>query len=193
MALVPPGAPVPAGERVLRPFNDVFVIMVEAGGRVVLRPMYWQLIHRWEKEFKSRYTCFNVRAESLGKRHNEELLESQRCILPVSAFFENLQEGGRTLKPRQVYEFRFAGGGVIPLGGIYSVWSDPDDPADRRPSCSIITTEPNECVGRIHSRMPFIVPPAQVGAWLDPDFGDLDFLKRLIRPWEEANLVSRPA
>ena len=78
-------------ERTLRPFNDIFVVYMDEDGLIRLRPMYWQLIHYWEKEFKSKYTCFNTRAESLGKRHNEELLRHRRCILPVVSFFENRQ------------------------------------------------------------------------------------------------------
>ncbi len=144
-----------ADERTLPPFDDVLVVYMDEGGALRLRPMYWQLVHDWEKEFRSKYTCFNTRAESLDKPHNEALLRRRRCLLPVVSFFENRQEEGRAVKPRQVYELSLGGRRLMGLGGICSVWTNPADENDCRYSCSIITTEPNPVVGQVHNRMPF--------------------------------------
>ena len=171
------------GERTLRPFSDVLVIFAGEDGRLKLAAMYWQLIHYWEQEFKSRYTCFNTRADSLEKPHNRELLISKRCVLPAVSFFENRQTGGQTLKPRQVYEISLPGRRLMALGGIYSVWANPKDKKDKRLSCSIITVEPNPTVAEIHNRMPLIFPADQVSRWLDPGVADVGELKEMIKPF----------
>lgn len=46
------------------------VLFTDRDGLVKIRNMYWQLIYSWSEEFKSKYTTFNIRAESLGKNHN---------------------------------------------------------------------------------------------------------------------------
>ncbi len=171
-------------ELTLRPFSDALMIFAGKDGGLKLAPVYWQLIHDWEKEFKSRYSCFNVRAESLDRPHNHNLLLRRRWVFPVGGFFENRQANGKTIKPRQVYEFSLPGRSLMTLGGIYSVWTNPANGKDRRLSGSIITVSPNKTVGEIHSRMPFIVPPDQISAWLNRDFDDLEKLKEMIRPYE---------
>ncbi len=171
-------------ELILRPFSDVLVIFAGEDGGLKLAPVCWQLVHDWEKEFKSRYSCFNVRSESLDKPHNHRLLLRRRCVFPVAGFFENRQANGKTIKPRQVYEFSLPGRSLMALGGIYSVWTNPGNGKDRRLSSAIITVKPNTAVGKIHNRMPFIVPPHRIPAWLNGDFADPDKLKEMICPYE---------
>jgi len=169
-------------EQTLIPFNDVNVIFTGREGVIRLGAMYWQLIQPWNEEFKSRYTCFNVRMESMIKQHNERLLREQRCILPVRSFFETRKIGGVAVKPKESYEFALKSGKLVPLGGIYAVWVNPEDENDRRYSCSIITLEPNEIVGEVHDRMPLVLDEPAVKAWLDPLVTDFDELMGLIRP-----------
>ncbi len=175
-------APPLKGACIAAPFNDVNVLVTDSAGVTRLTSMYWQLIQPWNEDFASRYTCFNTRAESLAKRQNIPLLRRRRCILPVSSFFETRKFGGAAVKPKESYEFRLKGGGLIALGGIYTCWTNPADAEDRRFSCSIITLEPNEIIGEVHDRMPFILPEDDVSTWLDPGVSDFDLLMDLIRP-----------
>ncbi|GBE58316.1 hypothetical protein BMS3Abin01_01250 [bacterium BMS3Abin01] len=157
------------------PFHDVPVFCTDSEGRTRVRPMYWQLIHYWEREFKSPYTQFNTRVESLHKRHNRDLLERRRCVFPASGFYETRKEP---------YEFTLKDRTIIPLGGIYSIWTNPEDGSGRRCSCSIITTEPNSLVAEVHDRMPFIIPAARVGDWLNRDITVYEQLLDMIRPYD---------
>lgn len=182
------GMPAPHPDPGLRgqclPFRDVDVIAPGRDGRIFIAPMQWQLIHSWNREFRSEYTNFNTRVEKLGKPHNRELLARRRCVIPVAEFFENRKEGGRTVKPKESFRFTLKDQDIIPLGGIYSVWTNPDEPRDRRLSCSVITMEPNELIGAIHNRMPFILPRETVPVWLDAGVDDFDYLLGLVRPFD---------
>ena len=52
------------------------------------------------------------------------------------------------------------------LAGLWDVWRNPD--GKRVESFTIITTEPNELVRPIHSRIPVILNPEDEEPWLDP-------------------------
>ncbi|RJQ42336.1 MAG: SOS response-associated peptidase [Gaiellales bacterium] len=166
------------------PFRDIDALHAADDGRIILRPMQWQLIHGWNREFRSDYTSFNTRVEKLDRPHNRELLIHRRCIVPVREFFENRKEGGRAVRPRESYHFTLKGRAMIPLGGIYSIWTNPEDADDRRYSCSVITMEPNELIAEIHNRMPFILPREDVATWLDPGMTDFGVLLDMIGPYD---------
>lgn len=172
------------------PFRDVDTIYAAPDGRILMGPMQWQLIHDWNREFRSDYTNFNTRFEKLGRPHNRELLRHKRCLVPVAGFYENRQEDGVAVKPRESYRFTLREQAIIPLGGIYSIWTSPEDREDRRYSCSVITMEPNELVGEVHDRMPYIVPRDTVREWLDPGITDFDRVLGMIAPFD-AGLMRR--
>lgn len=174
------------------PFHDIDAIFADGTGRFLLEPMQWQLIHNWNRDFRSDYTNFNTRIEKLGKSHNRELLCRSRCVIPVAEFFENRKVGGKTVKPKQCFRFTVKGQSIIPLGGIYSLWTNPDNASDQRHSCSIITMEPNELVGEVHNRMPYIIPSDTVKAWLDPGLVDFEAAMELIGVFD-ADLMVREA
>lgn len=181
-------------EQKANPFRDVNVVYSRGDGVARVASMYWQLIHHWNREFRSKYTTFNTRVESLEKRHNEPLLRSSRCVFPVSEFYETRKIAGRPVQPRESYGFSLKGGGLMALGGIYSIWHNPEDEDDSRFSCSIITLEPTDIIAEVHDRMPFVLQDADVKTWLDPEVTELDHLMDLIRPISSEDLKrSKPA
>lgn len=85
---------------------------------------------------------------------------------------------------KEYYEFTLEGQEIIPLGGLYSVWTSREDESDRRLSAAIITVEPNHLIGEVHDRMPFIVPRERCRDWLDPGFSGIGWLKEMIATYE---------
>jgi putative SOS response-associated peptidase YedK len=49
-------------------------------------------------------------------------------------------------------------------------------------SFSIITTEANSFMSKIHNRMPVFLKKEDEEAWLNPDNKDIEFLKSLLKP-----------
>ena len=98
----------------------------------------------------------NLRAETVLARFRA----SGRCLVPASGFYEWKSEGRR----KQPYYFRPASEPLLALAGVWE-----------RDTCSLITTEPNAVVGKVHDRMPLIVPRERYAAWLG---GDTDLLER---------------
>ena len=58
------------------------------------------------------------------------------------------------------------------MAGLYEIWRDPtrddDDPDRFRWTCTVLTTEAEDSLGRIHDRMPMMVERERWAQWLDP-------------------------
>ncbi len=102
----------------------------------------------------------NVRAESLvSKPGFRDALAMRRCLVPASGFFEWEKSGSL----RFPWLFQLRDGEPFFLAGIWN----PAGEGDENDTCAIITTEPNGLMKPVHHRMPVIVPPEDVGRWLD--------------------------
>jgi len=82
------------------------------------------------------------------------------------------------------------------LAAIWENWKVPHTEEWMRTFC-IITTAANELVGRIHDRMPVMLPPAAYDRWLaniEPDPRDLlvSFPSELIKIWSIGTRVNKP-
>jgi putative SOS response-associated peptidase YedK len=59
-------------------------------------------------------------------------------------------------------------------------------------SCTIITTEANSLMAKIHDRMPVILDPENYDAWLDPKIQDTTILQALLKPFPSEKMQSWP-
>jgi putative SOS response-associated peptidase YedK len=102
-------------------------------------------------------------------------------------------KGGKPLK--QPFFIHPADGSSLAMAGLYEWWRDPtradDDPEAWRLTCTVITTEATDDVGRIHDRMPMTIGPADWSAWLDPDHGP-DEVAALLTPAVSTRLDAYP-
>ena len=82
------------------------------------------------------------------------------------------------------------------MAGLYELWRDPtradDDPDRWRWTCTVITTDAEDDLGRIHDRMPLMLTPDRYDAWLDPDNHDPDSLLGLLQPASPGLLEAYP-
>jgi putative SOS response-associated peptidase YedK len=92
----------------------------------------------------------NLRAETVLSKFGS----SGRCLVPASGFYEWKTEGSR----KQPYYFLPQD---EPLFALAALWE--------RDTCSLITTEPNAVVAKVHDRMPLLLPRTSYGAWLAGD------------------------
>ena len=72
-----------------------------------------------------------------------------------------------------------ADGGRVAFAGLYEFWrdreiADPDDPQAWLTTFTIITTEAEPGLDRIHDRQPLVLEPEDWAAWLDPAVTDPD-------------------
>lgn len=117
----------------------------------------------------------NARAETLTQKPTfAPLLAKRRCLFVADGYYEWQPIEGRK-QPVYIYmqdqsPFVFAG-----------LWNSvPIDNGQIRAHGAIITTAPNSLLSQVHHRMPAIIPPADIDAWLDPKY---EYPKKLLKPY----------
>jgi len=146
----------------------------------------WGLIPRWAKDPKAGPAPINARADTVAEKPMfKGLLKSRRAVVPADGFFEWQKEGGKKL-PRY---FQLRDGGPFGIAALWESWRGPEQQIE---SVTLLTTEPNDLVATVHDRMPAILPPAAIAAWLDPETTDPARLVPLLAPFPAALMRMTP-
>jgi putative SOS response-associated peptidase YedK len=164
----------------LTPTQTVLAIRAEPSGRRALVPLRWGLVPHWSKGIDHRYSMINARAETVHQRPAfRDAFRHRRCLIPTEGFYE----WRATSSGRQPYLICRADRAPFTMAGLWERWLDLDEPS-RPPleSCTIIVTEANALVAKLHERMPVVLPHEAHAAWLDPHLDDPDLLRALLQP-----------
>jgi putative SOS response-associated peptidase YedK len=154
------------------------IVRGERGNEAKL--MKWGLVPSWAPDPSIGNRMINARAETLLEKPSfRELVSQRRCIIPASGFYEWQREGSRKvpmwihLKNKEPFAF----------AGLWDSWRNPEL-GDVLNTFTIITTDPNALVRRIHNRMPVIYDREMGEQWLDHQYGGSGrTLAAVLRPW----------
>jgi putative SOS response-associated peptidase YedK len=164
----------------------------DAGRRRYLSDLRWGLIPSWAKDPKVGDRMINARAESLAdKPAYERAFRRHRCLVPAEGFYEWQRRGSR----KQPMFIHRRDGEPMAFAGLWAAWRDPNEPdsgAGWLRSCTIVTTNANETVKRLHDRMPVVLEERDWDRWLDPEAADLVGLAALLQPASDDLLVADP-
>jgi putative SOS response-associated peptidase YedK len=163
-------------------------VVVHKGEQNSLEMMKWGLVPSWAKDPRIGNKMINARAETvLEKPSYRKPLQSKRCLVPVSGFYEWHDTGSGGKVPYHIY---LKDEPVFALAGLYDTWLAPDgQPMD---SYTIITTSANSFMERLHHRMPVILGEEAEDLWLDPK-APLSLIMSLMAPFEPGKMVAAPA
>jgi putative SOS response-associated peptidase YedK len=178
------------------PTKKVYLVVDRAREDVAERALVigrWGLVPSWAKDPSIGSRMINARAETVAEKPAfRRAFAKRRCLIPADGYYEwylptspdaPVGKGGKPLK--QPFYIHPADGSSLAMAGLYEWWRDPtrddDDPAAWRLTCTVITTEASDEVGRIHDRMPMTIAPADWAAWLDPTHGAVESAL-LLRP-----------
>src|SRR3954470_14731740 len=164
-----------------------------------LRTLKWGLVPSWAKDPKIGNRMINARMETVAEKPAyRRALAARRCLLPAGGYFEWYPTDEKTKegKPKkQPFFIHPTDGGSLAMAGLYEIWHDPtkDDDADDRFlwTCTVITTDAEDDLGKIHDRMPLMVERERWGAWLDPRT-DKDSVLDLLVPAAPGRLEAYP-
>lgn len=190
------GHAVPPGYRPrynVAPSQQVLAIISGEGEE---RPamLRWGLVPFWAKDPSIGSRLINARAESIGEKPAyRNAFRRRRCVILADGFYEWQQRSGGKY-PMWV---RLSDGEPFAMAGVWERWDRGDEPLE---SCTILTTEANDFMRTIHTRMPIILTEEARGAWLAPDTQE-NALRELmadgqtveLRAHEVSKLVNSPA
>jgi putative SOS response-associated peptidase YedK len=168
----------------IAPSQPVAVITASASGERRLEFFQWGLIPSWAKDAKIGYSMINARAETVAEKPAfRSALKKRRCLIPTSGFYEWKREG-KTKIPMYI---TMKNGEPFALAGLYEFWK-PEGSDMVVKSCTIITTEPNNLMEKIHDRMPVIIKPQSYDTWLNPADLPTPEALSLLKPYAAAQM-----
>ncbi len=143
------------------PSQALPIITNAAPGQIQL--VSWGLVPSWSRDPATGPKPINARAETLVEKPSfRQLLARKRCLVLADSFYE-WQATERGKIPHRILlnsEEPFA------FAGLWDEWLDRAT-GELHPTFTIITTEPNELMAKLHNRMPVILPgPEAEQAWL---------------------------
>jgi putative SOS response-associated peptidase YedK len=155
-----------------------------------LRLLSWGLVPSWAKDVKVGMRMINARAESvLEKGSFAKAAKSRRCLVPAQGWYEwqrsPVAVDAKGNPRKQPFFIHRADDDVVAFAGLYEFWrdravSDPDDPEAWLTSFTIVTTDAEPGLDRIHDRQPLVLEREDWSTWLDPTMTDLDEVGRLL-------------
>lgn len=149
--------------------------------------MYWGLIPFWAKDIKKIKPQINARAEGIENKPTfRKPFRLQRCLVPATGFFEWKQ----TKDGKIPYYFKLKNDDMFSFAGLYDIWKN--DKGEEVKSYTIITTMPNETVGRVHNRMPVMLEKEDEENWINPDETEPERLLNYLKPFPDDLMESYP-
>ena len=151
------------------------VTIKQTDGEWVISFRRWGLIPSWAKDESIGTRLINARAETVQEKPSfRTAFKGSRILVPVSGFYEWAVIAGKK-RPYFIYP---ADGGHWFFAGLAESWTGSGDPVE---SFTVITTEANRSMAELHSRMPVILGPDDLEAWLNPNAAPGGLLA-LLRP-----------
>jgi putative SOS response-associated peptidase YedK len=155
----------------------------------------WGLVPSWAKDPSIASHTINARAETVAEKPSfRSAFVRRRCLVPADGYYEWYQgppQGPGGIPQKQPFYIHSTDGSTLAMAGLYEWWREPGPTEAWRLTCSIITTEANDDVARIHNRMPMTIRPDAWERWLDPAVSGPE-ITRLMRPAALGSFVGHP-
>lgn len=153
----------------------------------------WGLIPSWVKDIETangiRTKTLNAVGETVfDKPSYRKSIATQRCLFPVSGFFEWREFKGR----KYPYYIQLAEQDYFALGALYDSWTNRET-GEILNTFSIVTTPANPLMEKIHNlkkRMPLILSNEDSMQWIDQSI-NRDQINKLIKPFPESKMIAQ--
>lgn len=170
----------------IAPSQQVFAICQNGDGYRFVRNFRWGLVPNWSKDPAIGHKMINARSETVAEKPAfRGPIRYHRCLIPANGFYEWAHQG----KEKTPYFIHRKDLEPIAFAGIWDVWKGPEGSVE---SCSILTTDANSLVAKIHDRMPVILSSSEFDTWLDREMTDIEKLKIFFSPYPSDMLDAFP-
>jgi putative SOS response-associated peptidase YedK len=163
--------------------TDTMPVVAAGAGRPAVRAMRWGFVPPGERGKARPRLLANARSETAASLPTfKGAVATRRCLVPANGFYEWKASGGLKLP----FLFTLRGEEPFAFAGIW------DPAADGLPETyCILTTEPNELVAKVHTRMPVILTPETMPRWIGDQPLGADALANLVHPLDPGRMESR--
>ena len=169
----------------ITPGSEMPVIVHEEKNELVI--MKWGLVPHWTHDINTAKRPINARAETISEKPSfKELLKNRRCLIPASGFFEWKKEGRKKIP----FYITLLKNPLFSFAGLYDRWTDPE--GNPLYTYTIITTESNDLIAKIHNRMPSILLPEYEDRWLSKTPLSAGDLKEILAPFPREEMSMYP-
>lgn len=143
----------------------------------------WGLVPSWANDPKAMQPMVNARGETIADKPSfRTAYKKRRCLVAADGFYEARSSG----KTKEYFYIHMADNAYYAFAGLWERWEREGQSLE---TCTIITSEPNSLMAKIHDRMPVIVQPNEYDAWLDPEVQPGPLLDSIIAPRDYAGQV----
>ena len=169
----------------IAPTQPIAVVGIQPKtGRRGLAMLSWGLVPR--SSLGGERGFINARAETAWEKPSfREAFVRRRCLVPATGFYEWQKLDA---KRKQPWLIRLASARPFGFAGLW----EPPAAGGSSPTCTILTTEPNDLARPIHDRMPAILDPADYAQWLDPAVTVPAEVRPLLRPFPAGAMTAFP-
>ncbi len=144
----------------IAPTQTVAALRTGAAGSAEVALLRWGLVPSWAKDPAIGNRMINARLETAAaKPAFRAAFSRRRCAVLADGFYEWQQQAG----PKQPWFISAAAGGPFLMAGLWEHWDKSDSPLQ---TCAILTTAAGGEMRAVHHRMPVILPPQALDAWL---------------------------
>lgn len=146
----------------------------------------WGLVPSWSADMAIGSRMINARHETLREKKSFiGPLRKRRCLIIADGYYEWQMLDAKRKQPHWIHPSR---GGVLQLAGLWETnRRATGQPVD---TCTIITTQANAAIARIHDRMPVVLQGDSAARWLATDCDEAEAYA-LLGPAENELLQSQ--
>ena len=148
----------------------------------------WRFIPSWVKEIKPGKPLINARSETLLEKPSfRNAIRRRRCLIPADGYYEWL---GDVPGKKIPYFIHRPDHGLFAFAGLWEHWLGAD--GSELETAAIITTEPNDVIAQIYTRMPAVIHPENFAQWLDVKNVEAEEAVQFLKPAPENYFVFEP-
>jgi len=149
-------------------------LVITADKPTKIQPMHFGLVPFWAKDTKLNISTLNARSEEvLEKKTYAPLISHHKtCLVVADGFIEWDKKTGQSLP----WHFKLKDRKLFAFAGLWSQWKSGEIVYR---SFTILTTQSNEIVGKVHDpkfRMPVILNQEDEKIWLDKTISPNDLV-----------------
>ncbi len=158
----------------------------------------WGLVPHWVKSKadadKLRAQTINARAETIYEKpsYRQAAKRAQRCIIPVTGFFEWYTDGRNAGKNKYPF-YLSTDQPIASIAGLWDEWPDPDT-GEVITTFSLLTTAANPLLAAVHNekkRMPCVLTAEAEHSWLYDELTERDALHLLTTTYPVEHMHSQ--